>query len=185
MPDERTALLLTAEEYYALPEETPSHQLVEGELIMAPAPNRYHQTISHNIELLLGNFLRQNPLGKVYDAPFDVELDEHNVFQPDKVFVSKARESILTDHGARGAPDLVIEILSPSSAALDRQRKRKVYARTGVEELWFIDPDARRVEVYRLQDDAERAAALYYEDDSFESAVLPGLAISVREVFAA
>lgn len=185
MPDEQTALLLiTAGEYYNLPDESPNYQLVEGELIMAPAPNRYHQTVSQNLELIIGNFLRENPIGRLYDAPLDVELDEHNVFQPDKVFVSKARESILTEHGIKGTPDLVIEILSPSNAALDRQRKRKVYARTGVEELWFVDPDARRVEVYRLQEDAERAAALYYQPDELESAMLPGLKIAVREVFA-
>src|SRR5437588_6676657 len=105
--------LLTAHHYRLLPENGPRYQLIEGALYMAPAPNRYHQDISRNLEYILLDYLEEHPIGKLYDAPFDVYFDKHNVFQPDIVFVSKSRLSILTKAGAEGAPDFVVEILSP------------------------------------------------------------------------
>jgi len=98
---------------------------------MAPAPNRYHQDISRNIEFILLKYLEKHPIGKMYHAPFDVYLDDHNVFQPDIAFFSNERESVLTEAGAEGAPNFVVEILSPRTAQLDRVPKRRVYARSG------------------------------------------------------
>src|SRR2546428_4377823 len=111
--------LLTAEDYRLMPETGPRYQLIDGELFMAPAPNRYHQDISRNIEFILMKYLESHAAGKLYYAPFDVYLTEHNVFQPDIVFVANDRLPILTDAGAEGAPNLVIEILSDSTAHLD------------------------------------------------------------------
>ena len=176
--------LLTVEHYKRLPEDSACYQLVEGEIHIAPAPNRYHQDISRNLEYILLDYLDQHPIGKLYDAPFDVYLDEHNVFQPDIVFVSKARLSILTDAGAEGTPDFVVEILSPKTAKLDRDNKRRVYARTAVQELWIIAPETRRIEVYLLGKDAVNPAATYSESDSFESTLFPGLRFEARTIFA-
>ena len=103
---------LTAEDYRLLPEAGPRYQLIEGDLFMAPAPNRYHQDISGYIHFLLRAYLEKHRVGKLYGAPFDVFLDEINVYQPDLVFISKQNFSVLTDAGAVGAPDLVVEILS-------------------------------------------------------------------------
>ena len=152
---------------------------------MAPAPNRYHQDISRNLEYILLEYLEENPIGKLYDAPFDVYLDEHNVFQPDIIFVSKERLSILTKVGAEGAPDFVVEILSPKTAKLDRISKHRVYARCGVQELWIIDPELKRIEVYLLLKDAVAPAAVYGEQDQFESASFPGLRFDAAKIFAA
>lgn len=93
-----------------------AYQLIEGDLYMAPAPNRYHQDISVNIQFIIRAYPEKHPIGKLYDAPFDVYLNENNVFQPDLVFVSKKNSSILTDAGAEGAPDFIVEILSPKTA---------------------------------------------------------------------
>jgi len=176
--------LLTVENYKILPETGPRYQLIEGDLCMAPAPNRYHQEISFNLEYVLRQYIEQHPIGKVYHAPFDVYLDEYNVFQPDVLFVSNERRQILTDAGAEGAPDFVVEILSPKTARLDRDNKRRVYATTGVRELWIITPEPRTIEVYLLGQDAANPAATYGAEDTFESALFPGLLFNAATIFA-
>src|SRR4030095_8086861 len=90
---------LTVEDYRMMPETGPRYQLIEGELFMAPAPNRYHQDISLNIVLMLGHYLEKHPIGKLYEAPFDVYFDQYNAHQPDIVFVSKVNYAILNDAG--------------------------------------------------------------------------------------
>ncbi len=176
-------VLVTADDYRLMPETGPRYQLIEGELYMAPAPRRYHQDISRNLEFILQNYLGRNPIGTLYYAPFDVYLTEHNVFQPDVLFVANARRSILTDEGAEGAPNFIVEILSESTAHLDRQPKRKIYATTGVEELWLIDPAKKTIEIFYLQQDAERPAAVFHSEDVFTSPCFPGLEIRADEVF--
>jgi Uma2 family endonuclease len=103
---------LTVEDYRQLPEGGPRYQLIEGDLYMAPAPNRYHQDISRNLLVIIENYLLKHPIGTVYDAPFDVFLDDINAHQPDILYVAK-KNKILTYAGAEGAPDFIIEILSP------------------------------------------------------------------------
>ncbi len=151
---------------------------------MAPAPNRYHQVISRNLEYILLKYLEENPIGDIYDAPFDVYLDEHNVFQPDIVVVLNENLSILTDAGAEGTPDFVVEILSPKTARLDRDHKRQVYAARGVRELWIIAPETRQIEVYLLNKDAINPAVTYDEHAVFESTLFPGLKFDAARIFA-
>lgn len=176
-------VLLTRDDYRLMPETGPRYQLIEGELVMAPAPDRYHQDVSRNLEFILLRYLEKNPIGKLYDAPFDVYLGEYNVFQPDIAFFAKNRLSVLTDAGAEGAPTFVVEILSPKTAKIDRQSKRKVYAASGVEELWLVDPKQKTIEVFFLQKDAEHPAALHREKDTITSPSFPGLRLSAAEIF--
>jgi len=174
---------LTIEDYRSLPEGGPRYQLIEGDLFMAPAPNRYHQEIVLTVILMLGKYLEKRPIGKLYTAPFDVYFDEINVHQPDVVFVSNKNKSILTYAGAEGAPDFLVEILSPKTAELDKKPKRRVFARSGVNELWIIDPEAKLVHVYFLQKDADRPTATYSEKETFASPHFPGLKISGAKIF--
>ena len=176
---------LTRHDYEALPETGKRYQLIGGELRVAPAPNRYHQEVSKNLEFVLHPFVKSNGLGKVYNAPFDVYLSDYDVFQPDLLFVSNERRSILTDKGAEGAPDLVIEILSPSTEHNDRNTKFSTYAQAGVTEYWLIDPDARAIELYRFQESVDTPAqtAILGENKTFGTPLLPGLEISIEEVF--
>ncbi len=174
--------LLTVEDYRATPEGA-RYQLVEGELVMAPAPNRFHQDIVLNLADTLRTHARARGLGKVYVAPFDVYLGEHDVFQPDVLFVSNERLHIFTDDGAHGAPDLVIEVLSPSQAQLDKKRKRGVYARAGVKEMWLVDPILLQIHLYDFAKNSVRAVRLVDEDETFETPLLPGLAIAAADVF--
>jgi Uma2 family endonuclease len=179
-----TIPLLTVENYKILPETGPRYQLIEGDLYMAPAPNRYHQDISRNLEYVLLDYLEEHPIGKLYDAPFDVYLDQYNVFQPDILVVLNEHLSILTDAGAEGAPDFVVEILSPKTARLDRDNKRRVYATSGVRELWIIAPETRQIAIYLLGQDAAEPSATYGEQDNFESALFPGLRFQAAAIFA-
>jgi Uma2 family endonuclease len=176
--------LLTVENYKILPETGPRYQLIEGDLYMAPAPNRYHQEISFNLEYILRQYIERNPVGKVYHSPFDVYVDDYNVFQPDIFVVLNDRLSILTDAGAEGAPDFIVEILSPKTARLDRDNKRRVYATSGVRELWIIAPETRTIEVYLLGEDAAKPAATHTEADLFGSTLFPGLRFDARKIFA-
>jgi Uma2 family endonuclease len=175
--------LLTVEDYRATPEGA-RYQLVEGELyVMSPAPNRFHQDIVLNVAEILRGFLRLHPLGKVYIAPCDVYLSPHNVVQPDVFFVSTANSNILADDGIHGPPDLVIEIVSPTTAQLDKKTKRAVYARAGVKELWLIDPILRQIHLYDFARHAGKAVRILDDDESFESVLLPGLKIAAADVF--
>ncbi len=151
---------------------------------MAPAPNRFHQTVSRNIEEILLNYLREHPIGVIYDAPFDVQLTDLNVYQPDICFIRNEHKSLLTEQGMRGAPDFVVEILSPATSELDLGVKREIYARTGVEELWIIEPDARRIEVYRLKENRETPQRTHGDTARFESELFPGLVFRAEAVFA-
>jgi len=176
---------LTAHDYRDLPEIGPRYQLVEGDLHMAPAPNRYHQGI---LVFLAGEFsawLKQNPTGRIYLAPFDVYLTDLNVYQPDLSYFSKSRYAYLTDEGASGAPELVVEILSPSTSKLDLGAKKDIYARTGVLEYWVVDPAVRVVKVYNLAENADTPVATLTEGRVLTSVLLPGLVIGVTDLFAA
>ncbi len=173
---------LTVEDYRLLPETGPRYQLIEGDLYMAPAPNRYHQDISGNIHYLIYNYLLKHPRGKVYAAPFDVYFDDINAHQPDIVYVAK-NNKILTAAGAQGAPDFLVEILSPKTAFLDKLSKRRVFARSGVKELWIVDPELKLINVYFLQKNPERPLATYSEQDTFTSPHFPGLKFKGARIF--
>jgi Uma2 family endonuclease len=169
---------LTVENYKLLPETGPRYQLIQGDLYMAPAPNRFHQEISRNLEFELQGYLKRNPIGKLFHAPFDVYLDEINVFQPDIIVVSNERLGILTEEGAEGAPDLVVEILSPKTRRLDLVNKKQEYARAGVKELWIIDPEARTVTMHRFNLDGSEIVSELDENQTLRSPLLPGWSLS-------
>ena len=181
-----SARIRTRRDFEALGEGPPYYQLVEGHLYRMAAPNRFHQKIAANLFRALDHEVHPNRLGEVYFAPFDVYFDFFNAHEPDLVFISKARAHILTDAGAEGAPDLVVEILSPKTARLDRHKKRLVFARAGVLELWLVDPKTRSVEQWKLRDDPESPARILRESDGqiLTSKLLPRLRLPLREVFA-
>ena len=172
----------TYRDYLLLPEQD-RRELIYGDFYVVPSPNTTHQTIVLNLGLTLGNFVRRNELGVVLLAPMDVVLDQENVIQPDVLFVSNEHRHIIGDKNISGAPDLVIEILSPSTAERDRELKLGLYARFGVSEYWIVDPDERSAQVMKLgtgrYDSVER-----HDSGTVSSTLLPGLAVSVDEIFA-
>jgi Uma2 family endonuclease len=175
---------ITRHEYAMIPVGAPNYQLIEGDLVTAPSPGSYHQDILLNLATLFRDYLRKHPIGKIYVAPLDTYLSDINVYQPDLLFIRKENLGIIEEHGIEGAPDLAIEILSKSSAKYDLGTKRSVYARTGVEALWIIDPAKRTLSLYRLTENADTPAATYRAKQKFTSDMLPGLTIDLAAVFA-
>ncbi len=180
-PPKRASL----EDFHALPEGPPYYQLIDGELIMTPAPNFQHQEIVGEVFAALRSYVKKRDLGKVVVAPVDVELsvDDAQAFQPDVLFIAKARLEI-ADKKVTGAPDLVVEVLSASTAELDRGKKRMAYARHGVNELWLVSPEAAAVHVYRFAEDTERPVAQLLGTDSLTTPLLPGFSVAVETFFA-
>ena len=183
MATQRSGTLFTYEDYCNMPEDE-RYELIDGELIMVAAPRRVHQGTSRNISTPLDTYAKGNRLGEMYYAPTDVILSNTNVVQPDILFVSRERSHILADEGIRGAPDLVIEILSPSTAQLDRVRKRELYARFRVPEYWQVDIDEYNVLVLTLAADDYETAGLYGLGETLVSRLLPGFRLDVDDIFA-
>jgi Uma2 family endonuclease len=178
-----TAPSVTRFDYEQMPDGPPYFQVIEGELVMSPSPKTSHQQILGSLYLILSRHLQEKPVGLVLLAPLDVFLGDVNVYQPDLIYVSNERRSFVTDRGIEGPPDLVVEILSPATARYDRGFKRKVYARTGVQELWLIDPETKLIQVYRLTEDAETPVATLGANAILETALLPGLRVDTAAVF--
>ena len=174
---------LTVADYMNTPDDV-RYQLIDGDLILAPSPTTKHQQASIEIAVALHQFVRMERLGEVCIAPLDVVFPDHEVYQPDILFVSNERQEIITEANIQGAPDLVVEILSPSTRRHDRGHKQDVYAERGVREYWIVDPDARTVEVLSAGDDGWTLAATFSAEDVLASPLLPGLSIDLGQVFA-
>ena len=134
----------TYEDYCNAPEDK-RYELHDGDLVVVPSPKEQHQDVTGNLFIRLTLFVREGALGRTYIAPFDIVFSNHDVVQPDVIFVSNERHDIITPDNIQGAPDLVIEVLSPSTAHRDRTFKRALYARHGVREFWLVDTDAQTV----------------------------------------
>jgi len=168
-------------DYKLLPEGAP-YQLIGGELIMVPAPNPRHQIILGNIVEKVRQFTKG--LGITLFSPVDVYLGEEDAYQPDMIFISKQRQEIVKQDGIYGAPDLVVEILSPSTAYYDIKKKFKVYERYGVKEYWIVDPEMKGVDVFLLKSNGEfELSSKYYEAGIVKSIILDGLEIDLKEIF--
>jgi Uma2 family endonuclease len=173
----------TYKDYCATPDDE-RYELLNGNLMMVPAPNRKHQAVLLKLARKLGNFTEEHQLGQVYVAPLDVFLADTDVVQPDLLFISRAREHTLTDANVQGAPDLVIEILSPSTADKDQGYKHDLYGRHGVLEYWIVDPMAETVAVHRQRDGRLELAETLGGRDTLRTALLNGLQLKLDDVFA-
>ena len=160
-------------------------QLLDGELVMAPAPLLYHQFILRKLLYAISGYVDEHNLGELFCSPTDVVLSETNVVQPDILFVSRQRNQILKPESVQGAPDLVVEILSPSTAELDRTTKLELYAYHGVREYWIVDPEARTVMVLLRGQNRFEVAGTYGKGHTLQSPTLEGLKIPMEEVFEA
>lgn len=178
----RAKVKFTYEDYKLLPEDK-RYEILEGDLVVVPAPNEYHQRISRELEFKLWSFIRESKLGSLYYAPFDVILSDENVLQPDILFISKEHSSIITKDNVRGAPDLVIEIISPATRNRDREIKGKIYAKYGVKEYWLINPEEQSIEVMTWNEEGFKAIGLYKRGQKLQSALLSGLSLDLQEVF--
>ena len=171
-------------DYINLPEsEEKRYELIEGELYMVPSPTTIHQRIVRSLLMILTEFVRTRDLGEVLLAPLDIVLSDEDVLQPDIIFISKNRRGIVTEKNIQGAPDLVVEVLSPATAERDRTIKRARYLKFGVRELWIVDPDARNIEVLRAGQTEFETVRVYAEGTNAASPLLEGLEIEVAGLF--
>ncbi len=179
------SLKLTYEDYLHFPQDGRRHEILDGEHFVVPAPTLRHQSVVSNLHLALGLFVRANRLGRVWMAPVDVVLSDVDILQPDLVFVAESHGDLLAGTHIQGAPDLVVEVLSPSTRRTDLVTKRHLYEKHGVTEYWIVDPEIETVETFRLtQDGFRREAQLALEgDDGLESPLFPGLVLELREIF--
>ncbi|MFQ5633423.1 MAG: Uma2 family endonuclease [bacterium] len=179
-------LAFTYEDYLELPDDGRRHEIIDGELFMSTAPTPNHQKIVFNLLGAFFNYLKEHPVGKVFPAPVEVFFSETNIVQPDIVFVSNERTNIIKPAQIQGAPDLVVEVLSPGTEKRDRTVKMKMYAKFGVREYWMAKEETGVVEVLRLKKgrlDPE-VSGRYGKSQKLTSPLFPGLEISVHDIFA-
>lgn len=177
---------LTYDDLVELPEDRLRHELIDGEHYVTPSPNLKHQKVLGNLHLLIGSWLEQHPIGQIYCAPFDVVFSRFDVVEPDLLYMSNERaDAVLTEANVQGAPELVIEIGSPSTRQRDETIKRRLYERSDVSEYWFVDPEIDVVRVYRRGTDGfKRAIELTAEDNEvLTTSLLPGLSLPLTRIF--
>jgi len=172
---------LTYADYEKIPPDGFRHEIIGGEEFMTPAPNLDHQRGVVKLTALLETHVTERKLGRVFVAPTDVLLSGVDIVQPDLLFVSEIRLPILAEKNVQGAPDLVIEVLSPSTQAEDRGPKLTLYERSAILEYWIVDPSSKTVEIREFA--RTRRIRVYQEGQSFESALFPGLRVDLGEIF--
>lgn len=175
---------LTYADLAAFPDDDVRRELIDGEVAVTPSPNTRHQDVLLRLVLAFANHLAASGGGRVFVAPYDVVLSDHSVVEPDLVFIADEDLDVITEANVQGAPTLVAEVVSHSRT--DRVRKRELYARHGIGEYWVVDPDADRVEVYRL---VAGGQATYPKPELFEVGEtvsprsVPTLSIDLAELF--
>lgn len=177
---------MTYDEYCLLPEDRNQYELFDGELVMTPSPSREHQRIAGKLYARLLDHVEKNGLGEAYISPLDAIFDPYTTLQPDILFVSKERLPEVGRERIEGAPDLVVEVLSPSTFHKDLRRKMTVYSRFGVQEYWIVDPEMKTIELYcRGQEGKEglELARRFSAGETFESRLLAGFRVGVSSIF--
>ncbi len=169
------------DEYARIPDDGRRHEIIDGEHIVNPAPNLYHQTLSRRIQFQLYSQIELRGLGVVFDAPCDVQLSEWDVVQPDLIVVLNHKQAIMTASRIIGSPDLVVEIMSASSVHNDRVRKLERYRKSTIPEYWVVDPDEHVVEQFILRNDAYELLGRHTQ--AFDVHVIGDVRVDLRQVW--
>ena len=171
----------TVHHYDLLPEGAP-FQLMEAKLVFMAAPNDLHQKISMRLSIKIGQYVLDNNLGELRAAPYDVQLDESNVLQPDLLFVSVKRTSLIKQK-LFGAPEFVVEILSLSTTRADQDWKKRLYGEHGVVEYWIVHPEDEYVQVHHNQNKEMKLVQTARKEDTIQSKAIEGLKLKVADIF--
>jgi Uma2 family endonuclease len=177
---------LTYEDLLELPADGNRYEIIDGELFVNPAPVSRHQFIVTTLTGHLFAYFATHGGGRVVVSPIDVVFADASVVQPDIIVIKADRQSIITEKNVQGAPNLCIEVLSPSTRRLDEVHKRKLYERGGVDEYWIVDPELELVTIYRRGGSVfERAAEISTETGgTITTPLLPEFALDIADVFA-
>lgn len=173
---------LTYEDYLKTPDDE-RYELLDGALIVPPPPNTAHQSVQAELGWRMARFIRERGLGHLFFAPTDVVLSRTDVVQPDLLFISSERVDIITPANIQGAPDLIVEIRSESTAERDESFKRQLYANFGVKEYWLVDPEAATISILLLGEYGYDEAATYTLGQTLTSPMLDGLLINLDDLF--
>lgn len=173
---------LTVDDVRDYPDDGRRYEIIGGELVVSPAPLVVHQELLARLFLLFAGFVNPRRLGRVLFVPLDVVLSGHDRVQPDLIFVARDRFGIIGPERVEGPPDLVLEVLSPSSRRTDRIRKAALYATAGVRESWLVDPRSRGVTVFALA--GRRFEPVPQREGFAASTVLAGFEVDVAALFA-
>lgn len=176
---------MSYDEFQTLPRDgSKRFELIEGEVFMTPSPNTRHQRAVAKLLRRLADFTDAGDLGEVFIAPYDIVFSKWTALEPDLLFIRKERSGIVTDANVQGAPDLVIEMLSPSNKAYDRKTKLREYEKAGVPEVWYLDPEERTAEILNLGSDGFYGlTAALSGNAAITSRVLPGFSITLDRIF--
>ena len=177
----------TYDDYLRLPDDGRRFEIIEGVLYVTNAPSYAHQFAAFQIARLLGNHVLERKLGIVLGAPFEIHLsDIAKPVQPDVFFIAADRQPASDAQFFEGAPDLIVEVSSPSTARADRFIKFYAYERASMREFWIVNPQTRAIEVYARNEAGEfELHSDYVVGDSLSSAVLPEFSAPVADLFAA
>ncbi len=179
-----TRIVLTYADYAALPDDGRRYEIHEGKLSVTTTPGTKHQEVTGNLLVALHVHVTTQGLGKVFPARTDVILSDLTVVEPDIVYVATDRLGLISERGIEGAPTLVVEILSPSTAQTDRHTKMQLYARHGVPWYWIVDPDSRTVEVYALGEGGYALSTRVAGDEQLSAEPLTDLVIPPTSLWA-
>jgi Uma2 family endonuclease len=175
---------LTYADYVRFPEDGLRHEIIDGEHYVTPSPATRHQRIVGNLLYLIRHYLETNPIGEVFCAPFDALLSEFDIVVPDLLYLSRERAGLLTSKNLQGPPDLVIEVLSPSTKSRDTRLKHDLYERVGVREYWVVDPEQNMVEVYRSDAGSFEPTIKIARQDVLTTPLLPNFELPLDRVLA-
>jgi Uma2 family endonuclease len=185
-PPAGSGVKLTYDDFVQFPDDGKRHELIDGEHYVTPSPNTKHQQISGNLHLLIRAWLEEHPVGQIFYAPYDIVFTQFDVVEPDLVYLSNERAAqVITAQHARGVPELVIEIGSPSTRKRDETIKRRLYERAGVSEYWVVDPEIDIIRVYRRGDAGFGRPAELSRDagDVLTTSLLAGLELPLVRIF--
>lgn len=173
----------TYEAYAALPEDGLRYEIMQGVLSMTPAPEPEHQRVSKKIAFCFYGQIDAKGLGEIFYAPIDVTLSDKDVFQPDVLVILHEHRDRIQEKRIVGAPDLIVEILSPSSLVTDRVIKRRAYEEAGVAEYWLVDPKQQAIEVFVLEEGVYVSLGLFTGKQHLVSRIMPEIAVPVAQFF--
>ena len=172
----------TYADYCVLPQDFNRHEIIEGDHVVTPSPTTRHQRVLANLTSLLNGYVNAHNLGVVLAAPMDVLLAPTSVVQPDLLFICKERLGIIKEANIQGPPDLVVEVLSPSTAAIDRGGKMLLYARYGVPHYWILDAQRLSLETYEIREGEYELISQFKKADAVKVQRFPDLKISLRKL---
>jgi Uma2 family endonuclease len=173
---------LTYDDFCLLPEDGKRREIIQGELFVTPAPRLLHQKIVTRLASALLTFAERKGLGQVFGAPVDIVFSDFDVVEPDIVYISKSRASVMTEKNVQGAPDLAVEVLSETTERIDRTTKLKLYGKFGVEEYWIIDPHGPAAEIYRRGQEGLALVAKLTAADALTSPLFPGFSLPLTRL---